>query len=60
MWRYDTFNRAEFNAHYHKRSNVESAFPMIKAKFGAAVRAKTPVVEVNEVLARFSAIISVC
>ena len=27
------FNQAEFAAHYHKRSNVESTFSMIKAKF---------------------------
>ncbi len=52
MWHYYTFNRAEFNAHYHKRSNVETAFSMIKAKFGAAVRAKTPMAQVNEVLCK--------
>ena len=27
-------NRAEFLQHYHKRSNVETTFHMIKAKFG--------------------------
>jgi transposase len=27
-------NRAEFLTHYHKRSNVETTFHMIKAKFG--------------------------
>ena len=36
--------------HYHKRSNVETTFSMVKAKFGASVRAKTPVAQVNEVL----------
>jgi len=44
------FQRSEFEAHYHKRSNVESTFSMIKAKFGAAVRAKTPTAQMNEVL----------
>ena len=45
-------NRAEFSARYHKRSNVETTFSMIKAKFGGAVRSKTPVAQVNEVLAK--------
>ncbi len=45
-------NRAEFLAHYHKRSNVESTFSMIKAKFGGAVRSKTAIAQVNEVLTK--------
>ena len=45
-------HREEFLAHYHRRSNVESTFSMIKAKFGASVRAKTPTAAVNEVLAK--------
>jgi len=52
MWHYYTFGRPEFNPHHHKRSNVETAFSMIKAKFGAAVRAKTPLAQVNEVLCK--------
>ena len=52
MYHYYNFNRAEFLAHYHKRSNVESTFSMVKAKFGASVRAKTPVAQVNEALAK--------
>ena len=44
--------REDFLAHYHKRSNVETAFSMIKAKFGAFVRCKTPTAQVNEVLAK--------
>lgn len=50
MWGYYQFNRAAFLEHYHKRSNVETVFAMIKAKFGGAVRSKTPVAQVNEVL----------
>ncbi len=50
MWAYYTFNRAEFLAHYHKRSNVETTMSMVKAKFGARVRSKTPTAQVNEVL----------
>ena len=43
-------NEAEFNRHYHKRSNVETTFHMIKAKFGDRVRAKTDTAQVNEAL----------
>lgn len=52
MWHYYNFNRGTFLEHYHKRSNVESAFSMIKAKFGGSVRAKSPVAQVNEVLCK--------
>ena len=50
MWHYYNFNRNAFLEHYHKRSNVETTFSMIKAKFGTSVRAKTPIAQVNEVL----------
>ncbi|MDP9174873.1 MAG: hypothetical protein M3O30_13570 [Planctomycetota bacterium] len=36
--------------HYHKRSNVESTFSMIKAKFSDAGRSKTEVTMKNEAL----------
>ena len=52
MWHYYTFNREAFLAHYHKRSNAETTYSMIKMKFGAMVRAKTPVAQVNEVLCK--------
>jgi transposase len=52
MWHFYNFNQETFLAHYHKRSNVESTFSMIKAKFGASVRAKTPTAQVNEVLCK--------
>ncbi len=45
-------NREDFLAHYHKRSNVETAFSMIKAKFGDAVRSKSHVGQLNEVLCK--------
>lgn len=50
MWHYYQYRRDDFLSHYHKRSNVETTMSMIKAKFGASVRAKTPVAQVNEVL----------
>lgn len=46
------FNRSEFLQKYHKRSNAESTFSMIKAKFGASVRSKTPIAQMNEVLCK--------
>jgi transposase len=52
MWHYYNCNRDAFMAHYHKRSNVETTFSMIKAKFGTSVRAKTPIAQVNEVLCK--------
>jgi transposase len=52
MWHFYNFNRDAFLSHYHKRSNVETAFSMIKAKFGASVRAKSPIAQVNEVLCK--------
>lgn len=42
----------EFKEHYHKRSNVESTFNMIKAKFRDHVRSRTDVAMKNEVLAK--------
>ncbi|MDO8751926.1 MAG: transposase [Dehalococcoidia bacterium] len=50
MWHCYNFNRNDFLAHYHKRSNIESTNFMIKAKFGGSVRSKTPTAQVNEVL----------
>ena len=52
MWHYYSFNRDEFNAHYHKRSNVESTVNMIKAKMGSSVKSKTETAQVNEVLCK--------
>lgn len=52
MWAYYNYNREQFLARYHKRSNSESTFSMIKAKFGGSVRSKSPVAQVNEVLCK--------
>jgi len=52
MYHYFMYNREEFLAHYHKRSNVETAFSMIKAKFGDAVRSKSDSGQLNEVLCK--------
>lgn len=45
-------NPEAFFAAYHQRSNVETTFSMIKAKFGSFVRSKTPVAQRNEVLCK--------
>lgn len=52
MWHFYNFNRGDFLQHYHKRSNVETAISMIKAKFGSSIRAKTPTAQVNEMLCK--------
>jgi len=49
MYHYFMYNREEFLTHYHKRSNVETAFSMIKAKFGDAVRSKSDIGQLKEV-----------
>lgn len=49
MYHYYNFNRDDFLSHYHKRSNVESAFSMVKAKFRDHVRSKTDTAMANEV-----------
>jgi len=38
-------------SHYHRRSNVETVFAMMKARFGASVASRLPTAQVNEVLA---------
>lgn len=52
MYHLYQFHRAEFLQHYHKRSNVESTFSMIKAKFRDHVRSKSDVAMVNEILCK--------
>ena len=46
------YQRDTFLARYHKRSNVETVFSMIKAKFGDALRTKSEVGQMNEVLCK--------
>jgi transposase len=52
MYHYFSFNQEWFLRQYHKRSNVESTFSMIKAKFGDALRSKTKTAQVNEALCK--------
>jgi transposase len=52
-YHYFNLHRQEFLEHYHKRSNVESTFSMVKRKFGDSVRAKNDTSMRNEALAKF-------
>jgi transposase len=52
MYHYFQLNNDQFMQHYHKRSNVETTFHMIKSKFGDSVRSKTKVAQMNEVLCK--------
>jgi len=45
-------HRAEFLQHYHKRSNVETTFHMIKSKFGQRLRSRTLTAQINEALCK--------
>ncbi|MFI5397237.1 MAG: transposase [Candidatus Binatia bacterium] len=50
LWHYFQFNKDEFLPHYHRRSNVESTFSMIKRVIGDTLRSKTRVAQINEAL----------
>ena len=52
MFHYVSLNREDFLSRYHLRSNVESTFSMVKAKFGDGVRSKCDIAMKNEVLAK--------
>jgi transposase len=52
MFHYFKFHEAEFLEHYHKRSNAETTFSMIKRKFGTFVRSKSDTGMINEVLCK--------
>jgi transposase len=45
-----SLNRQEFLTHYHKRSNVESAFSALKRRFADFIRAKKYPAQKNELL----------
>ena len=53
IYHYFQFRREEFLTHYHKRSNVESAFSMMKRKLGDGLRSKTDVATTNETLCKY-------
>ena len=57
MWKrlygYFLLNEESWRAHYHRRSNVETTFAMVKGKFGDSIRAKSAAGQANEILLKF-------
>ncbi len=52
MFYFYNYKREEFLTHYHKRSNVESVFQMIKSKFGEKLKSKNETAQINEALTK--------
>jgi hypothetical protein len=47
--------REAYMEHYHRRSNIETAYSMIKGKFGSALRSKSDTGQINEALCKILA-----
>ncbi len=60
MYHRFAYEREAFLASYHKRSNVESTFSSIKAKFGDSLLARSDVGQMNEALCKVLAHNIVC
>jgi transposase len=52
MIHYYLYKNDEFMEHYHKRSNAETVFHMIKTKFKDSLRSKTKTAQINELLCK--------
>jgi len=52
MFHWYSYNQKRFMECYHKRSNVETTFHMIKTKFGDRLRSKTRTAQINEALCK--------
>jgi transposase len=50
MYHLFMYQREQYMEHYHKRSNIETAYSMIKGKFGSALRSNSDTGQINEVL----------
>lgn len=50
MYHYFMYKHEEFLEHYHKRSNSETIFSMIKTKFRADIKSKLKTAQINELL----------
>ena len=53
LYGYFLLNEESWKAEYHRRSNVETTFSMVKGKFGDSVRAKSESGQINEILFKF-------
>lgn len=60
MWHRFAADPEQFASAYHKRSNVETTFSMIKGKFGDALMSKSTTGQINEVLCKVLAHNIVC
>jgi len=52
MYYYFMFKHEDFLKHYHKRSNAETVFHMIKTKFRDNIRSKDKTAQINEILCK--------
>lgn len=52
MYHYFQLHQEEFLEHYHKRSNAETTFHMLKMKFGDKLKSKKFVAQKNELLCK--------
>jgi len=52
MYKYFSENKEEFLQHYHRRSNAETVFSMIKRKQGSSLRTKNDIAQVNEIMCK--------
>ena len=50
MYHYFMYKHEDFLEHYHKQSNVEKNFHMIKTKFKDNIRSKSEIAQINELL----------
>ena len=46
------YKREVYLEHYHKRSNIETAYSMIQGKFDSGLRSKGDVGQINEALCK--------
>jgi len=52
MYQYFCDNKEEFLQHYHRRSNAETVFSMIKRKQGSHLKTKNDIAQINEILCK--------
>ncbi len=50
MYHFFMYKQMEFLEHYHKRSNSETVFHMIKTKFSGCIKSKKQTAQINELL----------
>jgi len=53
LFKYFQENQEEFNQHYHRRSNVETTFYMVKSRLGEFLRSKRHTSQKNELMMKF-------